>query len=392
MGKTYIPKKYEKYIKYDEKIGYYRVSYKKRKSTFKTKEKCLDFINKVDYEEQQGIVHQKVKSEHATLEAALKDWETKYIINSNKRVSTKSRALQIIDNQIIPNIGYLQYLKITKDDVTELVNGLRNGNNKRGIKYSESTVKKAYELLKTFYKDTDYIYQIQKGVFNHKYNFSVKKNKDSAFSMEQMQKLIDATGIKSTNFEKVKRRLSPAIALLASTGLREGELLGLTWDDLIIKDNLYFLNINKSVSYQKSIDTNERKLFKYGTKTNGERTIPLNKNAILAIEYYKKINGNSEYIVANTKGQIYDSSAIRKEFTKILEDASLTNPIIDDKNKHKFSVHSLRHTFATILINEKHCNISHVTQLLGHKDIKTTTDYYVQDNPQLYLDDVLKLD
>lgn len=133
------------------------------------------------------------------------------------------------------------------------------------------------------------------------------------------------------------------INLLLNTGCRRGELLKLTWDNVHI-DNGYLTVLN-------SLSKNRKTIHK-----------PLNDSAISSLKYLK-INNPSEWVFYNDKtGQ--RRVTFQAGFKKVL----------DKSNLGQLRIHDLRHTFASLLVQQG-TPIYHVMQLLGHSDIKTTQKY-----------------
>lgn len=101
------------------------------------------------------------------------------------------------------------------------------------------------------------------------------------------------------------------------------------------------------------------------SKGNKDRYVPLsNKMLLLLREYYKEYKPK-EFLF---EGQIEKFYSVRS-IQSILKSA-----ISKTKIKKKISVHSLRHSYATHLL-EQGTDISLIQKLLGHKDIKTTLLY-----------------
>lgn len=133
------------------------------------------------------------------------------------------------------------------------------------------------------------------------------------------------------------------INLLMNTGCRTGELLKLTWDNVHL-DKGYLTVIN-------SLSKNRKTIHK-----------PLNQSAINSLHYLKKDN-SSVWVFYNEK-TCQRRKTFRAGFLKAVEKGNLGN----------LRLHDLRHTFASILVQQG-TPIYHIMQLLGHSDIKTTQKY-----------------
>lgn len=158
---------------------------------------------------------------------------------------------------------------------------------------------------------------------------------------------------------------------LAYTGLRRGELLGLEWSDIDFK--------NKTISVSKTLVTINGKLSTQSPKTKrSTRTISLDDNTVQILKdwkleqkklFFKNGVKSQNIVITNTKGGYFDFAHFRDELRYFLV-------------KHKlkqFSVHSLRHTHASLLF-EAGIEPKTISDRLGHSNIQTTLDMYTHLN------------
>jgi integrase/recombinase XerD len=137
------------------------------------------------------------------------------------------------------------------------------------------------------------------------------------------------------------------ILLLLRTGIRIGEALGLTMND---------------------IDLKERKVQLYqGEKNDRGRVVYLSHDAVFSLKRWFKWRDPEKTFVFCRRGEApICYSAARSFFKKYLEEAGLA---------HKgYTVHSLRHTYATELLNAG-MRLEVLQQLMGHQDIEMTRRY-----------------
>jgi integrase/recombinase XerD len=137
------------------------------------------------------------------------------------------------------------------------------------------------------------------------------------------------------------------ILLLLRTGIRIGEALGLTLNDLDIRD---------------------RKVHLFeGEKNSMGRVVYLSDDALFAIKLWlRRRDKSKEFIFYGQGNTRLCYSAGRSRFVKYLEKAGL-----DQKG---YTVHCLRHTFASELLNAG-MRLECLQQLLGHQDIEVTRRY-----------------
>jgi integrase/recombinase XerC/integrase/recombinase XerD len=135
--------------------------------------------------------------------------------------------------------------------------------------------------------------------------------------------------------------------LLLRTGIRIGEALGLRLNDL---------------------DINGRKVHLYeGEKNSMGRVVYLSDDALFAIKLWlRRRKKNKEFVFYGQGNKHLCYSAGRSHFVNYLKKAGL-----DQKG---YTVHCLRHTFASELLNAG-MRLECLQQLLGHHDIEVTRRY-----------------
>lgn len=147
------------------------------------------------------------------------------------------------------------------------------------------------------------------------------------------------------------------LELLYSTGIRVSELVNIKLEHIDFNNNrILILGKGNKERYVLYGSVCEKLLRKY---LNESRTI-LNKN-------------NCEYLLLNKFGNKITDRAIRMIIDDIVKKSSL---------KLNVSPHTLRHTFATHLLNEG-ADLKIVQELLGHENISTTGIYTHVSNEHL---------
>ena len=137
------------------------------------------------------------------------------------------------------------------------------------------------------------------------------------------------------------------ILLLLRTGMRIGEALGLRVNDLDIRDRKVHLL--------------------EGEKNSMGRVVYLSDDALLAIKLWlRRRNPNREFVFYGQGNKRLCYSAGRSRFVKYLQKAGL--------EQKGYTVHCLRHTFASELLNAG-MRLECLQQLLGHQDIEVTRRY-----------------
>lgn len=187
----------------------------------------------------------------------------------------------------------------------------------------------------------------------------------------------------------------PIFAVMVGTGLRVGEVTGLQWCDIDLKENL--IDVNHTLVYYNHAENGC--YFNINTpKTKaGVRNVPMLefvKQAFIEERKYQmangircsvKIDGYTDFIFVNRFGAAQHQGTLNKALRRIIRDC---NDEVLERNEEnpvllpRFSCHSLRHTFTTRMC-EAGVNIKVIQDALGHADISTTLNIYADVTKEL---------
>ena len=331
---------------------------------------------------------QEVKSDEAlqTLEASLQKWLEVFKFPSVER-TTYDRNECVARHQVYPILGKKVVGDITSADVKKLLNHwMAEG-------YAYNTVRQVYILLNEFFR---YLYQQEIILKNpmanvemiKKANYMSAQGKENlpprdtitVFTEEEIQKFKEEA---FSVFSNGKRKYQQAAAyiLMLNTGMRTGEELGLLNRDVDIENRVLHLNRGvKEFARRKGTSAESGREVAVGKlkSATSKRSIPLNDTAIEMIKDLRKefYFGEDSPLIPDEHGEVTRPVNFRKRFYRILKAAGIETK----------GLHSLRHTFATRLINgtrDKNGNIKSLTpkqvaDLLGHTTSEITELYYVK--------------
>ncbi|SUO88941.1 site-specific integrase [Streptococcus uberis] len=185
-------------------------------------------------------------------------------------------------------------------------------------------------------------------------------------------------------FEADEYNLKLLFTVLFFTGLRLGEALALTWQDIDFTSNT--IHVTKSTYVNKGISHISTTKTKAGT-----RRIIINKKLSQELETWQKKQAGLLQQFSNdiTTLQVFQNSpiiitknSIEKQYKKILE---------RDNTLKKIRIHDFRHSHASLLINNGEDYLV-VKERLGHASITTTIDTYSHLYPSKQKDLADKLD
>ena len=216
-----------------------------------------------------------------------------------------------------------------------------------GQNYTKSTTARKLATLRSFYKFLIRRSAISVNPLSTIRTPKQEKRLPKCLDLEQVQKLLDAPG----DADLLSARDKAMLEVLYSSGIRVSELVDLTVADM---------------------DLNEGVLRVRG-KGRKDRLTPIGSQAINALKRYfdmrasdSKCQGSHAHrVFLNKHGQPLSTRSVRRKLDKYLASAGLDPGI---------SPHTLRHSFATHLLNNG-ADLRSVQELLGHQSLSTTQIY-----------------
>ncbi len=284
----------------------------------------------------------------------LEVWLNKYVKHTIK-LRSYVRYQEIIEKHINPVLGENQLDALTPQILQDFVlSKLTSGNLKTGQALATNSVYSIVNVLKQAIKFAVILGLLEKDNTRAIKLPAIKERQILAFEQFEQDRIL------SYCFKHCLTNML-GIVLCLFTGIRLGELLALTWQDVNFEKR--YLNINKTAFYIKQdgrnmILTNEPK-----TKSSN-RILPLSKNLLEMLEN-KKQASNSDYIISTRDGKQVSPRSYQRTFERLLKRLN-----IPYKN-----FHSLRHTFATRAL-ELGLDVKTVSELLGHKNPVITLNRY----------------
>jgi site-specific recombinase XerD len=195
---------------------------------------------------------------------------------------------------------------------------------------SSSSMNLALSAARFFYTNV-----LKKNFARELYRPRQDKRLPGILSRTEIQQLLDTE-------QNPKHRL--LLMLAYSSGLRVSELVALR---------------------REHVDFNRRTLLVYGGKGRRDRLTLLAERAAAFLKEYCELYGITGWIFPGQKGGHIQIRTAQNVFDKAIAKALINKPV---------SIHSLRHTFATHLL-ENGTDIKYIQTLLGHRNLRTTERY-----------------
>ena len=167
-------------------------------------------------------------------------------------------------------------------------------------------------------------------------------------------------------------RMGPAVMIMMYCGLRRGEVLALTWDDIDLDKKV--LSVNKSVMTIKN-----QPLIKKPKSKAGTREVPIPN---FLVDVLNELSHDFSLVCPDVKGQLMSETAFRRAWNSYRHylnisaggrSASRTREKVQAIDN--ITAHMLRHTYASMLY-EAGVDIKSAQRFLGHADIEMTLAVY----------------
>lgn len=295
--------------------------------------KALSLREKTEQREQEKIANEAA---NMTFSELFEEYYQPHIQNKDKK-STYDREIHLYKKWLKPVLGGVKLNLISRISLIRLLQPM--------------------EKKRLSNRSKNYAIALTRQVFNFAIRNELFAGDNPAAKFDELKKednrrmkFLSEKELNNLLEELKKHSYSVYLMALISAdcGLRAGEIFKLTWADVSLEEKMLFLRDTK----------NGKNRFAYMTDRVAEEFAKL-----------KQGEGNEFVFQSKTGGKI---DHVSRTFERAVKALGLNDGITDRRQKVVF--HSLRHTFASRLV-QKRVSLYEVKELLGHSDIAMTQRY-----------------
>lgn len=344
-------------------VGYDVETGKPKKKYFygKTRKEVQEQVNEALGKVRTGTYREPSK---LTMAEWLTTWLNDYMKPSLRPTTWENYEIQVM-RHILPALGHLRLSQLQTSNLQKLYNdklsnggrldGKEGGLSPRSVRYIHTLIHAALEQAK------------KEGMITINVADAVKLPHDQKKEIQ----CLDTEGVKKFLTAARDTKHFPAYFLALNTGLRRGELLGLRWKDVDLKAGSITVN-------QGLVRTKQGLVFQEPKTKLSNRTIGISPQVVSVLKDHKKrqneerlsageaYNKEHDLVFCNELGEPICPRGFTRHFERLLKRAGLEG---------KVTFHGLRHTFATLSLQEGAAART-VQEALGHHKAAFTLDVY----------------
>jgi integrase len=307
---------------------------------------------------------------------AYTDWFYRNEAGNRMRETTMSQQYNLFLNYIFPSLGHRPIVDVHPREITEWMHRLRQT-------YSVSTVNGARAALSVVFSSA---------VRNERVTFNpvsrTQKLRRGPFERSQVQppythqeaaELLDAVK---------ESPLDLFVHLALFTGMRRGEILGLWWDDIDVDNGTLFISrtLKEGSRFIPGGTALTKPIYNEPKTLSSKRIVHIPPAVVNALHRHhlvqevQRISMGEEWI---ERGLVFTSPCGTEVFPSNY--SARFRKFLKDKGLRHIRIHDLRHTFATLAL-ENGVQLAAITQTLGHSGIEITKNIYAKSVPALELE------
>lgn len=332
---------------------------------FKSQSECRDWLRKIHSQVENGLT---LSGAQTRVDTYLSEW---LILNETSvRPKTIDQYKQIVRQHIVPDLGMIKMKDLNPRQIQALYSKkLESGTSPRTVILIHAVLRRALN------------HALKLGMIGRNPALAVIRPK---FKRKEMKTLTD-NQVRTLLSIAEGDRFEVLFWLAVTTGLRQGELLGLKWSDIDW--------VNRRIRIQRQLQRLRNGLvFSEPKSAAGRRVIALGVTTVEKLRKHQNLQlgerqaassfwKENDMIFPSTTGTPMDPSNLYHNFKRLLKEAELPD----------IRFHDLRHTAATLMLQQgTHPKV--VQERLGHSDISMTLNTYSHVLPGMQDEAAGKLD
>lgn len=350
-----------KTVKKDGKTWYFTLTHGKKengkpqqfkKRGFKTKQEAQKAVNELEHSLTTGTYIKPNKMTYS--EYMMSHWLEDKITQVKKQ--TLATYKWLIVGHVLPALGDIELTKLTPMAIQKFYNQMT-----KNEQLTDENIQKIHTLIKDSLKKAERWELISK-------NPAALVDRPKAVKKEVVVWDVDEVKLFLKQADNGSRYYIAFLIALTS-GARQGEILGLRWQDVDFENNC--------IRITQTLSSDGKEILPYTKTKSGARTIDLPKETMKRLKKHERMieqeKGNAEpgtysdkdLVICTESGTPTNKSNIRRVFSTAIRRAGVK----------KIKFHSMRHTHATLLLLQGE-NPKIVSERLGHATVRLTLDTY----------------
>lgn len=327
---------------------------------FSTKKAASLALSRLKLEVDEGSF---IKANDDTFQAVYELWLEQY--RNTVKESTLNKTIQLFGKHILPEFGSMKLDRISVSFCQKKVNEWFGIHTKYTVikNYASSVLKFAIrmDLMKSNPMD--------KITLPRRMAEVGKDESLKYFDKPELQRFFECSKVEA---ERTNNLLWHTLfRLLAFSGMRKGEALALTWNDLDFMNEI--VTINKTLTR----GLENRLIIQTPKTASGKRSVALDPITLTMLNTWRKRQATDFLKLGfNTmSGEQLIFPNTKNEFMCPTKPDKVLDKIIQRNNLKRITIHGFRHSHCSILF-EAGASIKEVQDRLGHSDIKMTMNIY----------------
>jgi len=323
---------------------------RKKKYFGSSKDLAVEFADKLEAKIKLGEAG-IITNAGITLKAYSKTWLEH--IRHTRKPSTHDDYTKRLDQDILPLLDSIDLQGITRERVKALaLAGMKKG---QAPKTVQNTLRVLSSLLSHAKEDGLIVDNpaLRPGKILPKVS---KRRAIEPLTREHLAAFLDVVKVKAA-------RLYPLFLCAARTGLRQGELLALQWDDLNFTGR--FIEVRRNYTHEQITTPKSGE----GRKVDMSRELAQTLKELQIDRQLEAVTRGWKtvplWVFCDERGNLMHHNPVRKAFHQLLKTAGV----------RRVRFHDLRHTFASLLLQQGESPV-YVKEQMGHSSINITVDLY----------------